>query len=116
MSRPRGTDLALDEEIRQVEARIEARRAELIATAQEAKERVRSIAARPTTLIAVAVLGFTAARLVRSSRRARESVASGTRLQWFARNALGGTVTRILPLFMGPLQGLALQWLARRFG
>jgi hypothetical protein len=116
MSNRRHPDLNLDDEIKQVEARIEARRAELIYAAEEAKERVRSTIARPTTLLIALGVGFLAARVARSTPRPHATVAPQSTFQRFASTALSAGITRLLPLAMGPLQGLAAQWLGRRFG
>ncbi len=115
MSTRKDTDLSLDDEIRRVEARIEARRADLIATAEDAKERVRSIVARPSTLVVAVALGFIVGRLMRP-HRAPVPNTKGAKFRRFARGALGAGVTRVLPLAMGPLQGMAVQWLGRKFG
>jgi hypothetical protein len=109
--------VSLDAQIEDCEARIEARRAELILATEEAKDRVRSLVARPQTLILAVVLGFVVARLARPSPGYVPPAMAGkqSRMRRLTRGALHSGITRVLPLAMGPLQGYALQWLGRRF-
>jgi len=107
---------SLDDQISDVEARIQARRAELVQVTEETKERIRSTIAKPQTLLLAVALGFVVARLARPPARVPPAFgATQSRFGRLARGALRSSVTRMLPLAMGPLQGFAMQWLARRF-
>lgn len=116
MTIPPHRERSLDREIAEVEQRIATRRGELRAATAEAKERMRASVGRPQLLLAVLALSFVVARLARvGARRSSTAPRKSSRVGRLLRLALSAAIARFLPVFVGPLQGLASQWLGRRF-
>ncbi|MEO9136779.1 MAG: hypothetical protein ABI316_09255 [Casimicrobiaceae bacterium] len=105
----RRTDLSLDEEIAEVEARLAHHRAQLKLIAGEARSRVSVKKSVPVAIIAALVVGFAASRFARKPPRPAP-VFSRSR----SARAVGAIAAILLPPLVRPLQHAAATWLTQR--
>jgi hypothetical protein len=106
------TDLSLDDEIAEVERRLEYRRAQLRLIVAEARSRVSLRNTIPVALFAALGVGFAASRFARRSTTRFEprSARKGTR----AAQLVGALAAALLPRLVRPLQVAAMHWVTQR--
>lgn len=103
------TNLSLDEEIAEVEARLAQRRAQLRSLVAEARSHVRTRNVVPVAMAAALAMGFAASRLTR-----RSAASAAPRRPGRPARMLGALGAALLPALVRPLQNAVAQWLAQR--